>query len=486
MENLPKSFYEIFNQMKTIYPENTAIRYYENELVEKTYREYHDDIRRFIAYLMKSGVKSRSHIAILSKNSYSYAVAIHAIILFDCVVVPLNPDASQQEIRQLLETADVSVLLCDDYSVNRNDMSLPEFGCACLDIRGYLCCDPVEVRDLCQLDKLCMILFTSGTTGQSKGVMFNQKNILAALNIHTDEAVFTMASIGMSGYRVNQITFLPLYHIAAMMEVIECAFVGSIFSLCLDVRNIFRDLNVMKSHFIVLPPVMIEFFLKRAIQSLEIVHDFPIICSAASAANRDVMMELQKRGVVVKQLYAMTETFGVGTFDHRTDNEHEASVGVGSPYMEYSIIDEEICMRGKCVMMGYYKDPDATKAAIDENGWFHTGDLGRIDEDGFFYITGRKKNLIILSNGENVSPEELEQLLKKLDQVEDVLVYEKDGKICAMIYCSEMASRDEVNERVHKLNQTLPRFKQISLVEFTDDPIERSALGKEKRKNGKE
>lgn len=130
-------------------------------------------------------------------------------------------------------------------------------------------------------------------------------------------------------------------------------------------------------------------------------------------------------------------------------------------------------------MLGYYNDPEAT-AAVLRDGWFHTGDLARIDEDGYIYLTGRKNNLMILPSGENVSPEELEALLGKIPAVREVLVRQKDGRICACISCLP-ASRDQVRAFIHATNRTLPLYKRIAAVEFTDQPLPRNALGKIQR-----
>ena len=132
-------------------------------------------------------------------------------------------------------------------------------------------------------------------------------------------------------------------------------------------------------------------------------------------------------------------------------------------------------------MLGYYKDPEATAEVIDADGWFHTGDLARMDEEGFYYITGRKKNLIILASGENVSPEELEKKLALCPAITECIVKEKGQKICAVIYCPE-DKQEEVRAFVTEVNRSLPLYKRISAVEFTAEPLPRNALGKLLRK----
>ena len=157
-------------------------------------------------------------------------------------------------------------------------------------------------------------------------------------------------------------------------------------------------------------------------------------------------------------------------------------MGKPDDHAEYKLDETgEICIRGGCVMLGYYKDPEATAEVLDADGWFHTGDLARVDEDGFYYITGRKKNIIILDNGENVSPEELEDLLSKCGAVKECIVREKGKKICAVIYCGE-ADQQTVRDFITETNRTLPLYKRMSAVEFSTEPLPRTGTGKLLRK----
>ena len=127
-------------------------------------------------------------------------------------------------------------------------------------------------------------------------------------------------------------------------------------------------------------------------------------------------------------------------------------------------------------MLGYYKDPEGTAEVIDADGWFHTGDIARVEEDGYMYLTGRKKNVIILDSGENVSPEELEKLLAPCADIQECIVKEKDKKICALIYC-DPAKQDAVKEFVTGVNRGLPLYKRM-VPELSAQPLPRNAMGK--------
>lgn len=128
-------------------------------------------------------------------------------------------------------------------------------------------------------------------------------------------------------------------------------------------------------------------------------------CGSSAMFDGAMLAELAQQGMMITQVYGMTETCGDGIINYEQDEKHIRAVGRPDDHAEYKLDETgEICIRGGCVMLGYYKDPEATAEVLDADGWFHTGDLARVDEDGFYYITGRRKNIIILDSGENVSP----------------------------------------------------------------------------------
>ena len=128
-------------------------------------------------------------------------------------------------------------------------------------------------------------------------------------------------------------------------------------------------------------------------------------------------------------------------------------------------------------MLGYYKNPEATAEVLDKEGWFHTGDIARVEEDGYMYLTGRKKNVIILDSGENVSPEELEKLVGKCPEVKECIVKELGKKIGVVVYCEE-EHQQAVRDFITETNRTLPLYKRMSAVEFSGQPLPRNAAGK--------
>ena len=162
---------------------------------------------------------------------------------------------------------------------------------------------------------------------------------------------------------------------------------------------------------------------------------------------------------------------------NRSGNRRAGSIGLPLPGVEVRIIDGEICVRGDSVMAGYFEDEASTREVM-EDGWFHTGDLGRMDDDGFLYMTGRKKNLIILSNGENVSAEELEEKIMRIGNVEEVVVSAEDNAITAEIYAED---RSGIDDAVAALNRQLPPFKRIAKVRYRLEEFEKTTTRKIKR-----
>lgn len=201
------------------------------------------------------------------------------------------------------------------------------------------------------------------------------------------------------------------------------------------------------------------------------------ICSSAMF-DPQVMLDMAEHGMFVVQTYGSTETCGDGIINYAQDAKHIGAVGQGNDYLDYKIAEDgELCMRGDSIMLGYYKDPEATAEVIDADGWFHTGDLARKDEDGYYFLIGRKKNLIILDSGENISPEELEGIVGKCEAVKECVVKEMGKKIGVVVYCDE-DKQQQVRDFITEANRTLPLYKRMSAVEFSTEPLPRNGAGK--------
>ena len=344
---------------------------------------------------------------------------------------------------------------------------------------------PGELTNCVGHDDLMMLMFTSGTTGRSKGVMLSERNMCASLHTYSEVAENWITNRLPAGQKLplSHMTLLPLFHMACFVCVMSYPPAGWALNLCGDIRDFYRDLGLMHSDVMASAPMLVETIyndMKRGrVSRLNGLWD---LCCSSAALDPKMLLELAQNGFVVNQCYGMTETFGDGILNFTQVEKHMSAVGKPDDHVQYKLDETgEICIKGDCVMLGYYKDPEATAEVIDADGWFHTGDLARMDEEGFYYITGRKKNLIILASGENVSPEELEKKLALCPAITECIVKEKDQKICAVIYCPE-DKQEEVRAFVIEVNRSLPLYKRISAVEFTAEPLPRNALGKLLRK----
>jgi len=485
---VPAGVYDMVTRcMEQEFPDHVAIRYVAEDgktVVEKKYREYAQDIRRMVAYLKAEvpDIKGR-RIVLLSRNCYEFCVASYGIILAGGVLVTLNQKKNWEELEYELGLVEPALILNDGIDC-RAELEAA-YGPKLRPMDCYKDTAPGELTNCVGHDDLMMLMFTSGTTGRSKGVMLSERNMCASLHTYSEVAENWITNRLPAGQKLplSHMTLLPLFHMACFVCVMSYPPAGWTLNLCGDIRDFYRDLGLMHSDVMASAPVLVETIykdMKRGrVSRLNGLWD---LCCSSAALDPKMLLELAQNGFVVNQCYGMTETFGDGILNFTQVEKHMSAVGKPDDHVQYKLDETgEICIKGDCVMLGYYKDPEATAEVIDADGWFHTGDLARMDEEGFYYITGRKKNLIILASGENVSPEELEKKLALCPAITECIVKEKGQKICAVIYCPE-DKQEEVRAFVTEVNRSLPLYKRISAVEFTAEPLPRNALGKLLRK----
>ena len=487
---VPAGVYDMVTRcMEQEFPDNVAIRYVAADgktVVEKKYREYAQDIRRMTAYLKAEvpGIKGQ-RVALLSRNNYEYCVASFGIILAGGVLVTLNQKKTWDELEYELGLVEPALILNDGIDYGCRAELEAAYGPKLRPMDCYRDTAPGELTNCIGHDDLMMLMFTSGTTGRSKGVMLSERNMCASLCTYGARAENWITSRLPEGQKLplSHMTLLPLFHMACFVCVVSYPPAGWALNLCSDIRDFYRDLGLMHSDIMASAPMLVETvyndFKRGRVSRLNGLWD---LCCSSAALDPKMLLELAQNGFVINQCYGMTETFGDGILNFTQTADHMSAVGKPDDHVQYKLDETgEICIRGGCVMLGYYKDPEATAEVIDADGWFHTGDLARMDEEGYYYITGRKKNLIILANGENVSPEELEKKLALCPAVTECIVKEKGQKICAVVFCPE-DKQEEVRAFVTETNRTLPLYKRISAVEFTAEPLPRNALGKLLRK----
>lgn len=487
---VPAGVYDMVTRcMEQEFPDHVAIRYVAEDgktVVEKKYREYAQDIRRMVAYLKAEvpDIKGQ-RIVLLSRNCYEFCVASYGIILAGGVLVTLNQKKNWDELEYELGLVEPALILNDGIDYGCRAELEAAYGPKLRPMDCYKDTAPGELTNCVGHDDLMMLMFTSGTTGRSKGVMLSERNMCASLHTYSEVAENWVTDRLPAGQKLplSHMTLLPLFHMACFVCVVSYPPAGWTLNLCSDIRDFYRDLGLMHSDVMASAPMLVETVyndMKRGrVSRLNGLWD---LCCSSAALDPKMLLELAQNGFVVNQCYGMTETFGDGILNFTQVEKHMSAVGKPDDHVQYKLDETgEICIKGDCVMLGYYKDPEATAEVIDADGWFHTGDLARMDEEGFYYITGRKKNLIILASGENVSPEELEKKLALCPAITECIVKEKGQKICAVIYCPE-DKQEEVRAFVTEVNRSLPLYKRISAVEFTAEPLPRNALGKLLRK----
>ena len=487
---VPAGVYDMVTRcMEQEFPNHVAIRYVAEDgktVVEKKYREYAQDIRRMVAYLKAEvpDIKGQ-RIVLLSRNCYEFCVASFGIILAGGVLVTLNQKKTWEELEYELGLVEPALILNDGIDYGCRAELEAAYGPKLRPLDCYKETAPGELTNCVGHDDLMMLMFTSGTTGRSKGVMLSERNMCASLHTYSEVAENWITNRLPAGQKLplSHMTLLPLFHMACFVCVMSYPPAGWALNLCGDIRDFYRDLGLMHSDVMASAPMLVETIyndMKRGrVSRLNGLWD---LCCSSAALDPRMLLELAQNGFVVNQCYGMTETFGDGILNFTQVEKHMSAVGKPDDHVQYKLDETgEICIKGDCVMLGYYKDPEATAEVIDADGWFHTGDLARMDEEGFYYITGRKKNLIILASGENVSPEELEKKLALCPAITECIVKEKGHKICAVIYCPE-DKQEEVRAFVTEVNRSLTLYKRISAVEFTAEPLPRNALGKLLRK----
>lgn len=478
-------------------PGNTAFSYSDKEgnKVSKTFGDVYHDMNALESWMCAQGIQNR-HIALIGENSYFWLIVFLAVVSGGNVAVPIDKGLPRDEITVLLRKADVTKAFCSD---------------SC---KGIFSCDGVEiitfdeVEKICgsmdktgssrimdkdgDVDRCCCIFFTSGTSGAAKGVCLSQRNL-------TSEITQASRMVELSG---NTVSFLPFHHAFGLVEGILAAFhYGYEIYLNQSIKTVKKSLVEQKPQNLFLVPLYVETFHRqvwaaakkqgrdKALGRLMRISDILlrmgidlrrklfssvreafggrleyIICGGASLDSFYVR-EFRSWGIEILNGYGTTECSPCVAVNRNLCHK-DGTVGLLLPEVEVKAApDGEILIRGDIVMLGYYKDPEATEAVMPD-GWYATGDLGYLDGDGFLTLTGRKKNLIILSNGENVSPEELEAVFFRNDGVREVLVYERERMIVAEIYPEEERMGDEAyfGRLLQKVNQRLPVHKRISKV----------------------
>ena len=347
---------------------------------------------------------------------------------------------------------------------------------------------PAETGFAPKPEDLATIMFTSGTTGKSKGVMLTHRNL--AENATAQDMGYEPGMVIM--------TVLPIHHAYCLsMDILKGTSIGVVICINDSLLRVAKNIKLFEPNMILMVPLMIETLAKKLEETVLIPaplikakvfgKQFHTICSGGAYLNPSYIDLFKKYGITILQGYGMTECAPVISTNCNSAKK-DGSIGRCMPNCEAKIVDEEIWVKGSSVMQGYYKMPEETAETL-EDGWLKTGDLGYMDEDGFLFLTGRKKNLIITRNGENVSPEEIENKLGANRLVQEVLVRDSEGLIEAEIfpdleYASKKRIKDlegELQKIIDEYNKTAPLYKRVFKLKVRDVEFEKNTTKKIKR-----
>ena len=476
------SLYQSLNNLETIYADRIGIRYYDEAkggVVEVPFRQYAADLRRFVAFLRsRTPNPLGQRVAILARNSYHYVMCMYGAVLAGAVAVPLNTGKNWDEIRYELDLVEPMCVLHDGEYMSLEPALGQAYGDRLVPMEAFTAFEPaMDITEVPDLSAMAFIMFTSGTTGRSKGVMLSQKNLFTAMPAFLTPFEDVRSQTGWNTDAFNSLSCLPMFHISAMTSLVSWSITGHCVNLCNDLKYFYRDLGAMRSDVMAVVPVLLKSIYHDVMKGKrERLNGLRVLTCGAAMFDPAVLQDLMDRGFFIAQMYGLTETCGDGAWNSSQEEKYLTSVGHVDDSCQYKLEDGELCMRGDPVMLGYYKDPEATAEVLDAEGWFHTGDIARVEPDGYMYLTGRKKNVIILGSGENVSPEELEKLLASCAAIRECMVCERNQRICAVV-CCDPDQQDAVRDFVTKVNRTLPLYKHM-VVEFSAQPLPRNAAGK--------
>ena len=471
----------------------------------KTYAEFKaaaDALSRFFEAQGLAG----AHGALVGGASFQWVAAFFGVVDCGGAAVPLAPAETDEMNEKLIDFADCSILIFDEKHrplcerIRKNVSSVVCF----VSLDNAAREGEFNVSDLFETyagpydndppgDSLCAIMYTSGTTGFPKGVMLSHRNLIAT-GSYVHAAYPTQRMLGV----------LPYHHAFGLTGNITKVMVNArTLCLCDNLQEVFSDLQLYKPNGMLAVPQMIKFMMNAGFRYARAHADvmteqqafkeffggaFTTISSGSAPLDKDLNDRYNATGIGVYNGYGLTECApivanNVGSFNK------SGSVGRLIPCMEGRIVDGELQLRGLNVMMGYYKNPEATSEAFTEDGWLHTGDLGYFDEEGFLYITGRCKNLILLDNGENVSAEFLEGKLGEEPIVKECVCFAENGAICAEIYPDTAWAGQNgvadipaaVSEALRRVNAGLASYQRIQSLYLRETPFEKTASMKIKR-----
>ncbi len=545
---------DMLNKTRKLYGDRPG---YKIRIGEGKYKVYtHNEIRDMIDYLgtalISLGLKDK-RIAVIGENRYEWEIAYLSVVCGTGIVVPLDKSLPENELEELIERSEVEAifyskkyqevverikyseknklkhLISMDSDVHKegiySEKELIEKGKELVEAGNREFIDAKINPDIMNI-----MLFTSGTTAKSKVVALSHKNLVSN--------VMDFASILDVDCHDRILSFLPLHHVfECTVGMLYSLYLGAERSFCDGIRHIVENLNEYKITFTSFVPAIYEALYKNIMKTLEKdgkleavkklmeankdkpmeeraeifkdIHklfggEIRLFVSGAAALDKEVEEAFRAWGFNLCQGYGLTEAspvIGVET----TENFRVGSIGKALPHIQARIDDPneegmgELVVKGPNVMLGYFNDKKATDEVL-EDGWLHTGDLATIDEDGYIFICGRKKSVIVLKNGKNIFPEEMEALVNKIEGVKESFIFGKqqsddkddikinvkiifDREIMKEAYKAETDEeiRKVLQDKIKDINQIMPKYKAIRGMLISEEPLIKTTTSKLKR-----
>ena len=545
---------DMLNKTRDLYGQKIG---YKIKIAEGEYKTYtHNEIRDMINYLgtalISLGLKDK-RIAVIGENRYEWELAYLSVACGTGIVVPLDRSLPPNELEELIERSEVEAIFYSKkyeeviklirYSDKNKLKHLISMDTDIHDEGIYSEKELIEKGKILveegnrefidakiNPEEMNIMLFTSGTTSKSKVVALSHRNLVSN--------VMDFASVLDIDSSDRILSFLPLHHVfECTVGMLYSLYIGAERSFCEGIRHIVENLNEYKKTFAAFVPAIYESMYKNIMKNLEKsgkletvkelmeknkdksmaekkeifkdIHNvfggnIKLFISGAAALDKEVEQAFRDWGINLCQGYGLTETspvIGVET----NENFRVGSIGKALPHIEAKVEDVneegmgELVVKGPNVMIGYYGDEEATKEVL-KDGWFYTGDLAKIDEDGYIFICGRKKSVIVLKNGKNIFPEEMENLINKIEGVKESFIFGKqqsddkeDIKINVKIIFDreimkeayKVETDDEIykvlSDKIKEVNRIMPKYKAIRGMIISEEPLIKTTTNKIKR-----
>ena len=538
---------DLIEEAANLYPERNAYSFRKNprdkESEKVSFIRLRDDVRALATEFIARGFSGKK-VALVAKLTYPWVCTYFATLIAGGVLVPLDKDWRGADLADTIKKAEAEVLICDDDIADKVEEILKENESIKAPIFLFANESGESIESLTELGKakfsensapyfekeidvksLSLLVFTSGTTGKGKGVMLNQRAILSDMADSIQYIDFSAKTVGV----------LPPHHtFGSSVMLVGHASIGAEIYISGGLKYVSNELKAEKPGHLVLVPLYLETFYRKILANIKSQNKEKLVARMMKISNflRKLGIDLRKKffgkireafggelktvisggaplnkeivdffdgiGITTLNGYGITECAPIIAVNHSKKN-RPGSVGLPLGIDEVKLDNPnedgegEIMVRGSNVMLGYYKDEEATAAAIDSDGFFHTGDIGKFGPDGEIYITGRIKNLIILSNGKNVYPEEIENELISAPGVLDIVVYEGHSKrgvayntIVAEVYPdSDYVSKNNIEDLkahlqpyVDAYNRTAVPYKKIGILKIRNEEFPKNTLRK--------